>query len=194
MGIKILIREMKYSLLLVLSLVAVNYCVVEQPNLKYYHRYEKNHGQKINPNVPLHQHYKNERNLRKQADRIKDEIARAIQQAGFRIREVEHQIIAIKNEVNKARASRDAVVRMAEQRENSVKEEINHDEKFKELYQQRLKKNEARDKTALPDQRAALDKLIDFDEQRIAFWKKEEDRQQKILEHTTGRDIHEGVG
>ena len=84
---------MKYSLLLILSLVAVNYCVVNEPNLEYYYKYEKEHGKKINPNVPLHQHYKNERRLRKQADHVKDEIDRNMHDAGFKIREVKHKII-----------------------------------------------------------------------------------------------------
>jgi len=139
---------MKYSLLLVICLLAVvNYTTqikslsqVDTPNLKYYHRYEKNHGQKINPNVPLHQHYRNERHLREQANGVKDEIEKTLQQAGFNVRELKHKIIRIKNNVNKDRAIRNGVLRMSQQRENSVKEEINHEEKFKELYEQRLRK------------------------------------------------------
>lgn len=191
---------MKYSLLLVICLLAVlNYTTqtdaaqVQEPNLKYYHRYERNHGQKINPHVPLQRHYRNERHLREKANRVKDEIQKTIEEAGFKIRELGHKMIDMQNLVNKDRAVRDGVFRMANQRENSVKEEINHEEKFKELYQQRLRKNDKRMATALPDQKIALEKLVKFDEERVAHWKAREDESQRTLQHTTEKDIKEGI-
>jgi len=166
---------------------------VEEPNLKYYHRYERHHGQKINPHVPLQRHYSNERKNRRAADHIKDQIQRTVEQAGFQVRQLKHSVVKMENNVNRDRATRDGVLRMADQRENSIKFEINHEEKFKELYEQRLKKNQRREGTALPDQRFALEKLVKFDEGRVAHWKKAEDGQQRLLQHTVQRDVEESI-
>jgi len=166
---------------------------VVEPNLKYYHRYERNHGEKINPHVPLQKHYSNERKNRRVADHLKDQIQKTIQQTGFQVRQLNHAVVNAENNVNRDRATRDGVFRMAEQRENSIKFEINHEEKFKELYEQRLRKNQRREGTALPDQRVALEKLVTFDENRVAHWKKAEDSQQRLLQHTVQGDIRESI-
>ena len=193
---------MKYTLLLVLALaVAVNshhhghhrLAEIETPDLTYYHKYEQNHGQKINPNVPLTKHYSNERKLRDQSDKLKDELQKTIQESGFAERNDEHQVVALKNQENRLKSQRTANFRIAHQREQSIKEEINHDEKFKELYQQRLAKNEKRVASALPDQRVALAKLIAFDKERIAVWKNTENKYQGVLENTLGKDLQSGI-
>jgi len=195
---------MKYSLLLVclfavlISLAQSSEPIVEaaevrEPNLKYYHRYEKNHGQKIDPTIPVQQHYRNERHLREKADHVKDEITDTIHQAGFKVRELKRKVLALKNLVNRDKAIRNGFVRMSNQRENSIKEEINHEEKFKELYEQRLRKNQGRENTALPDQRIALAKLVKFDQDRIVHWHKREMHSQKQLQHTVDSDIKKGV-
>merc|ERR1711957_878668 len=146
---------------------------VVEPNLKYYHRYERKN--------------------RRVADHLKDQIQKTIQQTGFQVRQLNHAVVNAENNVNRDRATRDGVFRMAEQRENSIKFEINHEEKFKELYEQRLRKNQRREGTALPDQRVALEKLVRFDENRVAHWKKAEDSQQRLLQHTVQGDIRESI-
>ena len=56
-----------------------------------------------------------------------------------------------------------AMNKILRQRIRSIKEEINHDEKFKEIYQRRAKKNANRLKKAKTYQKTAFQDLVNFD-------------------------------
>ena len=81
-------------------------------SLYYYHKYELNHGQDINPKIPLVQHYRNERHLREKADQLKDRIVQDNHNAGFKEREIEHHIVLLKNNEDKALADKAAIDRV----------------------------------------------------------------------------------
>jgi len=46
---------------------------------------------------------------------------------------------------------------------------------------------------ALPDQRVALEKLVAFDQARVAHWKAREDKSQKVLESTVQHDLKTAI-
>lgn len=192
---------MRTTLLVVLALALSANCLkmptknltqsksVEQSALHYYHKYEEHHGKAINPNVPLKQHYSNEKALRVKADHIKDQIAKNTHQLGFQVRALKRKILGLENEENKAESERTAVNRITEQREEAIKYEINHDEKFRELYKKRLERNTNLLKHALPDQRESEQKLITFDQDRVKHWTEVENKEQEKLQETSGKDV-----
>jgi len=158
-------------------------------SLKYYHRYELNHGSVTpNPNIPLQQHYSNERGVRKEAYRLQDEIHKTARKASFKVRNMSRNELALKNKRDLLESRRSATDKVADQREQSIKEEINHDEKFKEIYARRLQENRSKAEHDLPDQRAADENLISFDQQRIKHFKKAEEDQQNELVKTRESD------
>jgi len=162
-------------------------------NLKYYYRYERKHGKAINPKIPLKQHYANEKALRLRADHLKDSIAQITHSAGFKIRALKREEIGIKNNAIKAKSEQKAINKISDQREMAIKQELNHDEKFRELYKQRLQKNTRKMKGALPDEIPSLQKLVNFDKTRIMHWKKTEDNYQKKLVSTLSKDEQDKV-
>lgn len=166
---------------------------IEYAPLIYYHKYEMNHGKAINPKVPLQQHYANEKALRQKADHIEDEIKKNEHQLGFKVREMKHKILGLLNAENKAKAERRAINKVSDQREQSIKEEINHDEKFRELYADRLQTNMKRLKGALPDQRPAYQELVKFDQDRVKHWTETENKYQSKLQQTLGRDTEDRI-
>jgi len=161
----------------------------EKGSLYFYHKYEKNHAETLNPNVPLQKHYSNERHNREALNKIDDEIIRIKRKAGFKERTLKRQELALENERNTHHSSFKGANRIASQHERAIKEEINHQEKFREKYEHRLKKNRNKLAHALPDQVEAYKKLVDFDEDRVKYFTEEEHRQQHELEETMGHDL-----
>lgn len=102
-------------------------------------------------------------------------------------------MLMLENDENKARAMQKAVNRVSHQRERSIKEEINHDEKFREMYAKRLRKNTKRLEHALPDQRPSYQELVSFDQDRVKHWVDEENAYQQKLQHTIGDDDEQKV-
>lgn len=127
-----------------------------QNDLKYYHRYESNHAAVTpNPKIPLNQHYSNERDLRKKAYALQDKIHQVAHDAEFKVRDMNRAKLALQNRQTTLKAERKADQNMADQREEAIKYEINHDEKFREMYQDRLQKNRHHAEHALPNLRGS---------------------------------------
>merc|ERR1712013_849147 len=85
-------------------------------------------------------------------------------------------------------SERKAANRVADQREQAIKYEINHDEKFREMYEDRLQKNRQHAETALPDERIADDELIRFDQARERHFREAENREQATFVRTKETD------
>jgi hypothetical protein len=165
----------------------------ERGSLHYFEKFEKDHSKPINKKIPLDQHYSNERKLRKESFKLKEQAKTIRRNAGFKERDLKHKILELKNQADVLATNVHADDKIAKQRERSIKEDINHAEKFKELYEQRGEVNKERLSKALPDQAASLKKLSDFDQERKEHWAHVEDREQKNLQNTVQKDIKANV-
>ena len=190
------------KLIAILLILTSVYCVKDMrlhlaqhrptlPDLKYYHRYEKLHGAVINPNIPLTQHYANERKLRQKADHIKDEITHLKHETGFEERDLDRKVLGLKNEENSLKSGLKADNRIAQQHMQAIKYDINHQERFRELYSDRLKHNTEKLKHALPDQVPALNELVKFDRERVKHWLEGENKNQGSLEVAVEKNLKE---
>ena len=157
--------------------------------LYFYHKYEKNHSEALNPKIPLQKHYSNERNNRKEANKLEDEILTIKRDAGFKERTLKREKLALENKRNVVHSIYRGEERMDRQHERAIKEEINHQEKFREKYEHRLDKNRKKLVRALPDQVEAYKKLVDFDERRVKHFTEAEHKEQHELHKTVEHDL-----
>lgn len=143
----------------------------------------------MNTKIPLHQHYDNEKNNREELDHIKDQVTDITRQTGFKIRTLKRDIVGLENEENQVKSTLDAAKLIDHQRLNSIKEEINHQEKFKELYDDREETNRQKAGTALPDQAPSYNELTSFDHSRVKNFTKGEHSQQDQLVSTESKEM-----
>ena len=191
------------SLILILALCSVAYSVpttamkdhkdvpatTEHAPLHYYNKYELNHGTLINPKIPLTKHYSNEREERKADYKLKDEIRKLKEETHFKLLDMERHILELQNKFDDLKNEVNGNVREDDQKTMAIEEQINHDEKFKEMYNQRLEENSHKEKTALPDQVPVYKKLMKFDENREEHWLHDEKHQQKDLDHLKEKTV-----
>merc|ERR1719240_1504896 len=140
---------MKFALLLI-ALLGASQAVKTMKSanknsgdLKYYHRYEERHGvpEQNQADIPLDDHYREERQLRKNLFNTEEKIKKLEEHVGFALRDLERQKLAFENDEDKVNSEITATNRMEDQRIQALKEDLNHEEKFRELYEARLKKN-----------------------------------------------------
>jgi len=67
------------------------------------------------------------------------------------------------------------------QKETAVKDEMNHEEKEKEFYQRRLKVNNNKQRSALPDEQVEYSKLATFDKDQAKTYNEELRQNQEKL-------------
>ena len=163
----------------------------EKGPLHYYHIYEENHGTFINPKIPVKQHYENERKERKELFHLKDALRKLKETTHFKLLDLERRILAFENNDDVLKNTVNGNDRINEQKAMSLKEEINHDEKFKELYADRLDLNTKKEKTASPDQVPVYEKLVKFDSQRDSHWAGKEKENQKKLDSQKRHTVEE---
>ena len=153
--------------------------VFAKPPLYYYHLFLKNH-EYVNPNVPLKEHYGNERQLRLKKDALLNKIDALTRKKGFVERDISHAILKIENDVAQSKEQLHNVNVVAVQRETAVKFEINHDMMWNYYYKKRLGINQAKLAHALPDQITGKKRLIKNDKGRMKFYKKAANEQYQI--------------
>jgi len=141
----------------------------QDDNLVYFHRYEATRGVP-NKEVPLQQHYINERALRKKSYKLKDELSDYDREASMQTRELKHKANFERNKALRFISLLNAQKRLYLQKEAALKDEMNHEEKAREFYENRLKINDKSERTALPDQRAEFQKLARFDRDEVKHY------------------------
>lgn len=161
--------------------------VFQHAPLYYYHKFVREHN-KVKKNVPLKEHYANERRLRIERDNNLNQIDRLRRQRGFLKRDIEHEGLKLENEEVKEKEALHNVNKIATQRETAVKFEINHDEMWKKYYDKRLKINQGKLVHALPDQVPGLNKLEANDHQRISFYTEAANEQWQLLNNLKARN------
>lgn len=162
-------------------------------DLYYYHKWEQGQMNQPKKNVPLREHYRRERIIRRKTYMLDDQIASLKRKGEMRVRDLKHEKLRYSNRLNQEKSIRKAETKLHEQREAAIKEEINHDEKFREKYEERLVNNKARIESALPDQRSEFEKLVEFDDKRIKHFESQLDDEQKKLRDTETDDDKEQV-
>lgn len=110
--------------------------VFKKAPLFYYHQFMKVHNQ-VNKNVPLKQHYVNERSFRKERDNLQGQQNKVEREKLFAYKDNEHEIQTIKNKIVKAKFALNNTNKIFSQKETAVKFEINHDEMWKVYYTKR---------------------------------------------------------
>jgi len=161
----------------------------EHGSLYYYHKFAKDHTNPLNTHIPLQTHYSNERNNRKEAYKLDEQMSTVKRESGFKERDLKHKILKLENQSNVLQTNASADEKVAHQKEESIKEDLNHSEKFRELYEERGKTNAEHLTHALPDEQPALQKLVEFDHNRQQYWSHKENGQQKHLQKTVATDI-----
>lgn len=160
-------------------------------NLKYYNKYQMNHGEAIapNPKVTLKNVHEDERQSRQQAYTIQDDIKNLSNQAENRVKKLDHKKAKLEKKVVYQEGKEHTLDTIADQKEESIKEQINHDEKFKELYLKRGRENKGRYELDSPDLKPADAKLANFDQERVKNFRKAELKQNKQLNKSKKHDL-----
>ena len=149
--------------------------------LHYYHDYLIER-QKINPQIPLTTHYKNERRLRKQHYNLVGQIRKQREHLMFKANDIKHAALKDKNSRVKVEADATALQRRISQRHTALKYRIDHAMAWSTFYKDRLKINLKKMKTALPDVKVGQEKLIEFDRARSKFYQDQSEGLWKTLE------------
>lgn len=157
--------------------------------LYYYWKFESdNNGLPSQYRNDLDTHYNKEHNLRSEHYKLKDRETHLQQDVGFKTRKIKHSIISEKNKVNVLKSQLHANNKTFSQKERAMQEQINHDEKFREVFAERLGKNQSDIPHALPDEKIADKKLAKFDKDRIDYFRDNEIEHQKKLSQIQSKD------
>ena len=78
-------------------------------DLYYYYKFEKGQNFAPNPKIPLEQHYKNERNLRKKFYHLKDDMQHMKMEEGFKVRDLSRSVLALENDLNTLKTQNGAI-------------------------------------------------------------------------------------
>ena len=143
--------------------------IFHKPPLFYYREYVEDRV-KINPKLPLKEHYARERALRKKHYSYLDQINKLRQELQFHTNDIKHSILKSENAAVKELDLEHGLNLRIAQRHTAVKFQIDHDIAWKTFYEFRMKINEKKLLTAMPDQLEPLNKMIAFDKERSAFY------------------------
>lgn len=159
----------------------------------YYHQYLEERARPRNKNMPLKEQYQRERRLREENFDYQRQIRELKQKMTLSVNEERHKLLNMENGYSDMEVEERGDIRKDNQRETAIKFQINHDIMWRSYYQQRLKENSTSLNTALPDEREALKKLIEFDKERIKYYIDSANDQYSLLTRwiLQGRESHE---
>lgn len=158
--------------------------------LYYYEQYMEERT-KISPTVPLTQHYKNERKLRIDHYDLLDQMQKLKEQLQFNSNDIKHEMLKANNSKVRIEDRGNALEKRIAQRHTACKFQIDHDMAWSTFYQQREKLNQSKLLVALPDEKAGLEKLVQFDKERSAFWMDQAKEMYQTLTQLRSKDSAE---
>lgn len=155
--------------------------IFHQRPLHYYHLYLQDRT-KINPHIKLGTHYVNERRARKEHYHLVDQIRELKEKLMFKANDIKHEAQKEKNDRVKIITEATALQRRISQRHTALKYRIDHAMAWSTFYKKRLQRNRKKIMTALEDEKAGYEKLIEFDRSRSAFYLTQSENLWKKLE------------
>jgi hypothetical protein len=147
-----------------------NSAIFHKGPLYWYKKYAYEMGGHIDRVAPLRLHYSSEQRLRKQRDENLNRIDELTRREDLIKRNAAHEALTFENRDLKQRAALKEQEMINSQRSTAIKFEINHDIMWRAYYEVRLTTNQKNLHRVLPDERIALDALINNDKDRIKFY------------------------